>query len=180
MGRVNMSKVTQSSDLMRFISTLNIDPEGDVILNVIDTEEPNFISRFYTPQLKVSEAGSRVSDKINLKEIQQTGKQLNNNTLTIMLINSNLSIIHPYMYKLAQSIILDSFALVYAIEEDNSLLRMLESKDLLQTTQNIKYLIDFLGDKDEYVDIVERLHSLSVAVGYIENQLPLLKGGANG
>lgn len=161
---------------MRFISTLNIDLEGGVILNVIDTEEPNFISRFYTPHLKVSQLGADISNKINLSEIEQSSKQLNNNTLTIKLINSGLALENPYMYKLAQSILLDSFAVVYAIEEDATLLQGIEVKDLTQTRTNVKYLIDYLGDKEDYVEIVERLHNLSVAVGYIENQLPILRG----
>lgn len=180
MGRVNMSNITQSSDLMRFISTLSIDPNGDILTNVIDTEEPNFISRFYIPHLKVSELGSTISKKINLGEIEQTGKKLDNNTLTIQLMNSGLALEHPYMYKLSQSIILDAFSVVYAIEEDPSLLQGIEVKDLTQTRTNIKYLIDFLGNKHEYVEIVERLHNLSVAIGYIENQLPILRGAVNG
>lgn len=171
-----MKNVTQSSDLMRFISTLTIDPEGNIVTNVIDNEEPNFVSRFYTPHLRVSPLGADISAKVNFGEIEQSGKKLSNNTLVIQIINSGLKLKNPKMYRLAQSIILDCFAVVYAVEENVQLLVGIEPKDLAQTRENVKYLIDYLGGDEDYIEIIENLHSLSVAIGYVEHQLPLMRG----
>lgn len=175
-----MQQVAQSSDLMRFISALALDVHGDVTLNVMDQEEPNFISRYFTPNLTVSELGVEINQKVRNNELEQTGKKLASTTLTAQLIDSDLSLTNPYMYKLSQSIILDAFSVVYAIEEEPELLEGIEAKDLRQTRTNIKYLIDYLGEKEAYTSIVLDLHDLSVAIGYIEYQLPLLRGETNG
>lgn len=171
---------TQPSGLLRFIQSVNISNQGEIIRNVLDTEEPNFVSRYYTPKLTVTGVSKKVQAKINTGEIKQNNKRLTNNTLTIHLMNSDLKLSRPYLYTVAQGIILDAFAIVYTIEEDKDLLAEVEQRELTQTRTNIRYLIDALGGEEKYQEIVKGFHELNVAIGYIENQLPILKEGEHG
>ncbi len=41
----------------------------------------------------------------------------------------------------------------------------------------MKYLVDYLGEKKDYTDIVMDLHSMDIALGYIQEQIPLIQGG---
>lgn len=166
---------TQSSDLLRFIRSINISNQGEIIRNVLDNEEPNFVSRYFTPKLTVTGASKKVQSRIISGEIKQKSRKLSNNTLTINLINSDLKLTRPYLYMVAQGIILDAFTIVYVIEDAKEWLVDIEQKELKQTRANIKYLIDALGGDERYTTIIKDLHDLNVAIGYIESQLPLLK-----
>ena len=54
---------------------------------------------------------------------------------------------------------------------------MINESDVKQTRENVKYLVDYLGEKKDYTDIVMDLHSMDIALGYIQEQIPLIQGG---
>lgn len=170
--------VTQSAELMRFISGVAIDPKGDLILNVLDKEN-SYFSKYYTPRFKVSRLSAIIKDEITTGNIEKSDKKLGKKTLTKMIIDSDLQYRHPTVYRLAKTIVLECFSVIYAIQEDPDMLAKIEQKDLYIVLENIKYVIDSLGASDDYVDIVGKLHSTSVAVGYILHQLPLMKGDSD-
>lgn len=164
----------QSADLMKFISYLKIDINNKVIENVID-KEPNYISRFYTPKLVVSSLASRLLMIINNDKFIETNKSLSADTLTVKMLNSGLRLSNPYVYNLAQTVVLESFALIFMIEEDMTLLKFIDSTDVAQIRQNVKYILDNLGSDDRYMSITKDLQNMDVALGYIEAQIPLMK-----
>lgn len=171
-----MSTVYQSADLLRFFRYINVDIEGEVVSNVID-DSPNFISRFYTPHTRVNKISSTLLDIVRDNNISETNKELSQNSLTYKFLKSGLKLTAPDIYQLAQIVVLESFALIYAIEEKPDLLKMINESDVKQTRENVKYLIDYLGEKKDYTSIVMDLHSMDVALGYIQEQLPLIQGG---
>ena len=92
-------------------------------------------------------------------------------------MKSGLRLTAPDIYQLAQIVVLESFALIYAIEEKPEMFKMINESDVKQTRENVKYLVDYLGEKKDYTDIVMDLHSMDIALGYIQEQIPLIQGG---
>ncbi|QIG60849.1 putative assembly chaperone [Listeria phage vB_Lino_VEfB7] len=174
MGRVNNMEVYQSSDLMRFITGLKVNPDNTIVVNILDQQSP-FISRFYTPKLILSSLSVKLIPELQGVNIIQTNKALSKNTVTAKISASRLKIEAPYMYLIAQSIVMECFALIYSIEEKQDMLRYIEVGEVKQVRDNINYLADYLADKPEYSSIVTDLHDMEIAVGYIENQIPIIQ-----
>ncbi|CAD0299968.1 Phage protein [Enterococcus phage 156] len=171
-----MEKVEQSADLLRFFRYLNVDISGEVVANVID-DQPNFISRFYTPHTRVNKISSTLLDIVRDNDIGETNKALSKDSLTYKFLKSGLKLSSPRIYELAQIVVLESFALIYAIEEEPEMFKMINESDVKQTRENVKYLIDCLGGAKDYTGIVMDLQSMDVALGYIQEQVPLIQGG---
>ena len=161
---------------MRFIRYIQVDELGDVVTNVID-DEPNFISRFYTPQFRVNKISSDILAFINDNDIGELNVQLSKDSLTYKLLISGLKLSAPYMYQLAQTVVLECFALIYAIEENQDMFRYIDEDDVKTTRENVKYIIDYMGENKDYTDIIMDLHSVDVALGYIQKQIPVIQGG---
>lgn len=173
---IKRANIYQSADLMRFIRYINVDATGEVVTNVID-DELNFISRFYTPQFRVNKVSSSILTLINDNEIGEINKQLSKDSLTYKLLNSGLKLSAPYVYQLAQTVVLECFALIYAVEEDQSMFKYIDEEDVKVTRENVKYIIDYMGENKDYTEIVMDLHSVDVALGYIQKQVPVIQGG---
>lgn len=171
-----MASVTQSADLLRFIRYINVNVEGEVVMNVVD-DTPNFISRFYTPHFRTNKISSNILDLIADNSIAEINKSLSKDCLTYKFLHSGLKLTDPYIYSLAQVVILESFALIYAIEEQPTLYKSIEESDVQTTRENVKYICDYLGENSQYTDIIMDLHSMDVALGYIQKQIPLIQGG---
>lgn len=172
---IQRANLYQSTDLMRFIRPLKVNVAGDLVTNVID-DELNFISRFYTPHFRVNQISSTILDMIYDNNITEVNKQLSKDSLTYKLQMSGLSIMAPEMYKLSRLVVLECFALIYAIEEEQELFKYIDEQDVMNTRENVKYLVDYLGEQKDYIDIVMDLHSVDVALGYIQKQIPLIQG----
>ena len=168
--------VYQSADLLRFIRYLRVNPSGEVVKNVLDTET-NFISRFFTPQFRVNKISSTILDLINDNQISDINKSLSKDSLTYKFLQSGLKLTAPKIYALGQIVILESFALIYAIEEAPEMFKYINENDVEDTRETVKYLIDYLGDKNDYVGIVMDLQNMDIALGYIQRQIPLIQGG---
>jgi len=171
-----MKKVYQSTDLMRFIKTMNISTDGKIVTNILD-EEPNYISRFFTPKLQVNKLSSNILDLLESEEIQEVNTDLSQDTVTKKILDSDLKLTNSYVYKLCQAVVLECFALIYAIEERPELMQYIDEKDIQLTRENTKYVIDNLGSDNQYTSIVEDLINMDIALGYIQKQLKMIQGG---
>lgn len=170
------ANIYQSADLLRFIRYLKADINGEIVTNVID-DETNFISRFYTPHFRVNKISSTLLDLIADNNIGEINKELSEDSLTYKFLHSGLKLTDPYIYSLAQVVILESFALIYAIEEQPELYKHIQESDIQETRESVKYICDYLGEKSQYVSIIMDLHSMDVALGYIQKQIPIIQGG---
>lgn len=164
----------QSPELLRFMRAVSTDYSGTVYTNVIDGT-PSYFTRFYTPQLKVSMLSNKVLDYINTQDIQENAMSLKSDTLTYLIRTSDLRDTNVYIYNLLQTIILESFSIVYTLEEKPTLLKYVEKSDLGQTKENISYCIDALSGVDTYNSIVEQLNSLYIAIGYLYASIEAIK-----
>lgn len=171
-----MKKVYQSTDLMRFIKTMNISTDGKIVTNILD-EEPNYISRFFTPNLQVNKLSSKILDLLESEEIQEVNTDLSQDTVTKKILDSDLKLVNSYVYKLCQAVVLECFSLIYAIEERPELMQYIDEKDIQLTRENTKYVIDNLGSDNQYTSIVEDLTNMDIALGYIQKQLKMIQGG---
>ncbi len=89
-----MATVYQSADLLRFFRYLNVNVQGDVVSNVID-DQPNFISRFYTPHTRVNKISSTLLDIVKDNNISETNKELSKDSLTYKFLKSGLRLTAP-------------------------------------------------------------------------------------
>lgn len=159
---------------MRFIKYLNVDENGGITRNILD-DTPNYVSRFYTPQMQVSKTSSNILDIIKTENITEVNTELTEDTVTKKLLDSDLKLMNPYVYQLAQTIVLECFSLIYSLEESPEMMKYIEESDIQQTRENIQYIADCLGDNKDYSEIVTDLHSMDIALGYIQKQVPLIK-----
>ena len=153
---------------------MKVNPDGTVITNVIDTT-PNYISRFYTPKLVISSLSSNILSVLNQDDFFQTNRALSESTLTMKFLKSSLKLESPFVYTLAQTTILEAFALLYSLKEKPELMKYIDTADVNLTRQNVKYLLDYLGDDERYSEITIDLQSMDVALGYVGAQIPLIK-----
>ena len=54
-------------------------------------------------------------------------------------------------------------------------MKYIDTADVNLTRQNVKYLLDYLGDDERYSEITIDLQSMDVALGYVGAQIPLIK-----
>lgn len=174
-------QIRHPASLIRFISYLETDPDNVIVNNVID-QEPNFISRFYTPNLRISPLASKVLKELQDNSFLTTNRDVSPNSLIGQLSNSNLKAENPHLYQIAQTIVLESFSLIYAIEDKEELIKFISADDINLVRTNLKYLLDAIGTNHKYTDMIENIQQMDVTLGYIEAQVPVIKnrGVSNG
>lgn len=84
---------------------------------------------------------------------------------------TDLKNMHPGVYKLINSVILEAYTFDYIEEQDASLLNYLTPTDIRRVRRNIRYLCDWLAQYRAYRFLVESFRGLEVGLGYIENQI---------
>lgn len=162
------------NELYRFIGHLKAEPSGDIVLNVLD-KKPSFVSRFYTPHLKVSGLATRFLWKLQGGRTIEAKPIFDWTSFVGRVMNCNLGIDYPYEYNLLQTVCLESTALIYATDAEPSLFNHLLEKDLTRVRENLKYLIDTLGADEKYAPMTENLNAMYIAIGYTEKQVPLIQ-----
>lgn len=169
-------QVRHPAALIRFMSYLDVDPDNVIMSNVID-QEPNFISRFYTPNLRVSPLAAKVLAALHTDTFLTINRDVSADSLIGQLTASNLRTENPYVYQLTQTIVLEAFSLVYAIEDREELVKYINADDINRVRINLKYVLDAIGKDHKYTSLIENIQELDVTLGYIEAQVPVIKGG---
>lgn len=167
----------QPAALLRFISAFDINPDNTIVSNVLD-KEATFVSRFYTPNMKVSVLSTKVLKDLETKDILVVNRTLNPDSLTGQIINSSLRVRNPAIFQLAKTVILESFSLVYSINDSPELLEFIDADEIATARINVKYIIDALGKDPDYIKMSQNLSELDISLGYIQAQVPVLKGEA--
>ena len=167
--------IKQSQELLRFFSALNVDYNNKVYVNTIDSTS-NYITRFYTPNLTVTPLSNVVLGYINEQvDIQEGLFSIDTESIIYLVNQSDLRISSPYIFKLIQSVTLDAFSIVYALEEKPLLLKYVEESDLRVTVENIGYIVDALSGQSAYTEITAKLQDLYIALGYLASSLDAIK-----
>lgn len=165
--------IPQPQGLLRFLNGLDLDMSY-THMNLLDEEVP-FVSKFYTPQIQLSELA-----RIKLKEIKSTDiptleRTFNNNTIVNKVEQTSLKLQSPRMYLIMQSIVMEAYAIVNCFVESPEYLKYLTEKDVAIVRSNVNYVADYLSDYEEYNSIVLDLRDLDLCFGSLELQLPLIK-----
>lgn len=166
---------TYSSEYLRFISSFEVAPNNEIIYNTLD-KEAEFISRYYTPRLKVSELATFVLRDIYSEKIRPVRQETKKGTLLDIVKSSGMKDKTDNIYQLCKLIGLEIFSMWYAIEHQKDYRKYFSQRDIRQVRNNILYVLDVIGDREDYLDLIELLHELDIHVGYIQGQVPVIKG----
>ncbi|QYC50997.1 hypothetical protein [Mammaliicoccus phage vB_MscM-PMS3] len=169
-------RIEQTNGLISFIRNIKGDFENNVVRNVLD-DNVNFVSRYYTPTLRLSTLSINILKEINSDRITISPVDFNNNTIVTKVNDTNIKSQAPKIYLIIQTIVLEAYAIVNCFLENPSSLKYLTKKDVQVVRENINYVCDYLGDFEEYISVVDELRELDINFGYIENQIDIIKEG---
>lgn len=162
-----------NSELMRFITGIQISSDGTVPLNNLD-DPTSFESELYTPEYSVSMLTLIVLKKIDREEIEIVNGSVPEHTITHKVLDSDLASFAPDIYLLARLVVLESFALVYSINESKEDIEYINKKDMQRLKENINYLADFMGTQGRYHSMVDVLRDMYISLGYLEHQTDVI------
>ncbi|WNM50892.1 hypothetical protein Alsa3_CDS0023 [Staphylococcus phage Alsa_3] len=142
---------------------------------MLDTEI-TFVSKFYTPTLKLSTISNKILKEMKNGKIPITSYDVTNNTIVNKIENTNIKSQAPRIYLILQTIILEAYSLVNTFLENEENIEYISANDILIVRDNINYVCDYLADYPEYASIISDLRNLELNFGYIEKQLGVIKG----
>ncbi|ANT44778.1 hypothetical protein HOR18_gp115 [Staphylococcus phage vB_SscM-1] len=166
-------KVEQTSGLLRFLNSIQTDGSS-IQYNILD-EETTFVSKFYTPNLQLSELSKKVLYDIQNNNIKTAEQDFNIDSMVNKIEKTTLKVQAPRIYRIMQNIVLEAYAIINCFLENPESLKYLTSTDIMIARENINYIADFLSDYDEYRSVITDLRELEICFGYLEYQLPLIK-----
>ena len=126
--------IPQPQGLLRFLNALDTDLTSSH-MNLLD-EEVSFVSKFYTPQLQLSELAKKVLTNLKTDDIPVLEREFNDNTIIHKANNTLLKVQAPRMYMILQSIVLEAYAIVNCFVENPSSLKYLTEEDRKSTRLN--------------------------------------------
>ncbi|AGR48163.1 hypothetical protein [Staphylococcus phage vB_SepM_ phiIPLA-C1C] len=166
-------EIYQTASLLRFLNNINLN-NTNIQYNLLD-ERIGFVSRYYTPNIQLSELAQRVLNDIQHNNIKTAEKDLNKNSIVNKIDKTMLKVQAPRIYFILQTIIMESYAIVNCFVENIDSLVYLTERDVKIARENLNYVADYLSDYEEYSSVVTDLRELDICFGYIELQLPLIK-----
>lgn len=166
----------QSSSMIRFLSSISIDPDNSIVLNKFD-DTLEFVSRFYTPHYKITILAGNVLADIKDGVVPTAVIQEDQDSLITHILNSNLEISRPHIYTLCRAVLLEAFSIVYTLNDKEEYIKYIDEDEITEVRETIKYLQDTLGKYDQYGQIVKGLQDMDIAMGFIQVQLPEVREG---
>lgn len=166
-------EIYQTASLLRFLNNINLN-STNIQYNLLD-ENIGFVSRYYTPNIQLSELAQRVLNDIQHNNIKTAEKDLNKNSIVNKVDKTMLKVQAPRIYFILQTIIMESYAIVNCFVENIDSIVYLTERDVKIARENLNYVADYLSDYEEYSSVVTDLRELDICFGYIELQLPLIK-----
>lgn len=158
--------------LIRFISDIKVLEDGTVPLDYIDSDP--FVSELYEPTYSLSVLARITQSIINSGGIKPTSHELGENTIVHQAINTDLRDEAPEVYLLLKLTVLESFSLVYHIDESRKDLMYVSARDIRIMKNNISYITDYLGTRSKYHHMIETMRDMHVSLGYIEHQIGVI------
>ena len=171
--------MSYSNDLIRFISSVPVLGDGTIPMNTIDSEQP-FVSTLYDPVYSLTVIARKVQELINSGKIEVVSDTVDPNTIVYKALNSDLASYAPDIYTLLRAIVLESFALLYMIDNASANLQYVSAKDIKRHRTNLNYIADYLSTEPKYYHMIENLRDMNIAFGYMENQIDVIMGERGG
>jgi hypothetical protein len=166
--------VQKPLDLVRFVSNVPVLNDGTIPLNQMDGTNSGFTSNMYTPVWSLSALARMVQQDLNSDKIELVNIDLDPSTIVYQALNSDLSSFAPDIYLLLRAVVLESFALLYAIETGSTNLQYVSDKDFLNTKNNIGYIADYFSSQTKYYGLIDTLRIMRISFGYVENQVDVI------
>lgn len=160
-------------DLIRFISDIPVLSDGTIPVNRTD-DVAQFVSDMYTPVYSLSALARITQGTLKSDKIEVVNVSLDANTIVSKVLNSDLASYAPDIYLLVRSIVLESFALLYHIEEESSNLQYVSARDIQKIKTNINYVADYFGTDPKYYSLIETMRVMNISLGYLENQVDVI------
>lgn len=161
-------------DLVRFVQNVPVLNDGTIPLNQMDGTNSGFTSTMYTPVFALSALARMVQSDLNSDKIELINVDLDPSTIVYMALNSDLSSYAPDIYVLLRAVVLESFALLYAIETSSPNLQYVSDNDFTNTKTNIGYIADYFSSQEKYYGMIDTLRLMRVSFGYVENQVDVI------
>lgn len=130
-----------------------------------------YTSTLYTPSFSVSALARLTLEDIQRNKIELINVPLDPRTIVSQVMNSDLATYNPRVYVLVCAVVLESFALLYNLEERNTNIQYVTKKDILKMKQNVNYIADYFGTERKYRTMIETLRDIDISIGYLENQV---------
>ena len=174
-----MSKLVQRDmtiEMWNFLSTMVVANDSNVVNsgNVIDETE-TYISKWYTPQLKVSNATRELLDRLGVVGLIANNEDMGEDSLTYNLLKSNLKDKDLKTYNLFKSVIADLYAFTYAFSDNTEFLKYVNREDITRTINNVMYLIDYFSDSNDNAQLLKELTDTAALLGVLKNGLDTMK-----
>lgn len=172
----------QPAEVMRFLSAITVDGStNNLLVNELDYKL-SFISRFYTPNMKVSSLSSIVKNRVDNSDTTWVNNlnSIDEDSLISLVDSSNLKVQYPSIYQTMQGLILEAFSIGYAETQDWTLYEYLSDADLANVLNTIEYLLDALAtlaqnNDDEYLEIINILTGMYSNISSVKSSLHGLK-----
>lgn len=162
-----------ASDLVRFISNIPVLTDGTIPTNTVESNEP-FVSLLYTPTYSLSTVARLTQDLLKNGKIEVVEITSDSTTLVHKAFNSDLASSYPRMYLLLRAVALESFSLLYMMDNDPVQLKYMSAKDIIRMRTNINYLADFFSSVPDYYYMIETMRDMNISLGYLENQIEVI------
>lgn len=165
-------QANQNKDLITFITAIQLEADGSISTSPLDENLP-VISKFFTPNIKVSILSTRVQNllKASNSEIVPTTDVVISDLMKAIK-GSNLKYNNPNLYRLLQTVLLESFSVIYAIEKDESLQVLINKKDAMRIHENINYVLEMVGlntdiGESSGYNLIHELRAIDTDILYI-------------
>lgn len=161
-----MVQYKQSGKLLSFMGTLPLGNDGTILYNPLVESIPNE-SDFFAPTYTVTAMATQVHSLINQEGVFERVTTLEPPEEVEAMRTSPIKYTDNRLYTLLQSIVLESFATLYAIDNDELLLDNIDSSDMENIHNSINYAIEELGKLPGYSDVILFLRQCNSDILYV-------------
>ena len=166
-------ELIQPRGVINLMNTVEINPDRTIVLPSLDnTVYPE--SKLHTPVYRVSELAKKVQKLLNNGTFTPTQEQLTSEFL-LAIKNNKRRYTQPRVYILMHMVLLESFAVLYAIDNEPLWAKDITKGDAHVFHANLNYVLEVLGGERENSLLIEKyremetdtLYSISVLGGVI-------------
>lgn len=166
-------------EYVKLLSNTDIDPIRHTL--IIDPVAMEVDIRDYTTPYSYNPLLSSMAYNflIKLKDFTPKIGKLEKDSLYYVLNSTTLPTRHYGIHAIIKGIYLETLAINYANDNDNTMFDALSIEDVKRVRTNIDYVCDWLGEYREYRPLLEYFRTLNLSLGYIQNRLDVLLNGVN-
>lgn len=164
-------------DLIPMLLNLETTLNSDLTLN-IDTDSLKSEFGSNLPVASISKLTYDFLNNVGTEDLTVTYTS-QEDSLVSNLSSSDLATTHTVVYLVMASVLAESIAIYYFMENDKTEFNNITSNKIKQIRTNINILCDWFGDYNKYWVFIEDLRTMNISLGYIQNQISFLVNNIN-